>query len=83
MTPHPSNVRGYFCRACGGPLPSGGHCLFHPLCLKVDKRRRVAEAREKERRKFEKWLSQQRCPECGAKLALQKFVTVAEPLGGD
>jgi hypothetical protein len=57
----------HYCRGCGGPLPRGWKGLFHPNCLKADKRRRVQEAREREHRKFQEWLSKRRCPACGAR----------------
>jgi hypothetical protein len=58
----------YHCRGCGQSLPSLSRCLFHPVCLKADKRRRVQETRQRERDKFERWLNRQKCPRCGAGL---------------
>ena len=63
-----ASVASYFCWSCGGPLPPGWEGLFHPACLKADKRRRVREARHKIRMEFERWLGQKRCPKCGARL---------------
>jgi predicted DNA-binding transcriptional regulator AlpA len=56
-----------YCRGCGGPLPPGWEGLFHPNCLKADKRRRVHEIRKKEQKKFQEW-SKRRCPSCGTRL---------------
>jgi hypothetical protein len=64
----------YHCRGCGRELPPSKRSLFHPDCLKVDKRRRVQEVRRRERIRFERWLSRQRCPQCGAELG-----TLAHP----
>ena len=58
----------YYCRGCGGPLPQGSPARFHPECLKADKRRRIAERRQRETQQFHKWLRRCRCPECGATL---------------
>lgn len=63
----------YYCRRCSKPLPAGWQGLFHPDCLKTDKRRRVQEQREKERRKFQKWLSRQECPKCGARFGQRQL----------
>ena len=60
--------RRHYCRGCGGTLALGWRGLFHPDCLKADKRHRTREKRRQEREKFQAWLSQQRCPRCGAKL---------------
>lgn len=68
MAPESASGADYFCRGCGEPLPSGFEGLFHPACLKADKRRRVREARQKLRGQFERWLSRQRCPDCGTRL---------------
>ncbi len=58
----------YYCRFCAEPLPSGSRELFHPDCLKADKRERMREKRRQERQKFERWLRGQGCSECVAKL---------------
>ena len=59
----------YFCRGCGQPLPAAWHALFHPECLKADKRRRTQEKRRLERARLQQWLHRQRCPQCGATMA--------------
>lgn len=56
------------CRGCGRLLPLGWRGLFHPDCLKVDKRRRVRQKRRLDRERFERWLGRLRCPECGSRL---------------
>jgi hypothetical protein len=66
------NATVHYCRGCGGPLPPGWEGLFHPDCLKADKRRRVQEDRKREQRKFQEWLSKRRCPSCGARLGPQQ-----------
>jgi len=55
----------YFCRGCGGELPSGSRSYFHPECLKADKRRRTREKRAQEREQFARWLRRVPCPRCG------------------
>ena len=55
------------CRGCGEPLENPRR-TFHDECLKADKRRRVAERREKERKK---WLGVFRCPRCRRKCACE------------
>jgi hypothetical protein len=57
----------HFCRGCGQPLPPGSRRLFHPDCLKADKRRRVREQRQQQYELFARWLLQQSCPKCGAR----------------
>lgn len=62
-----------YCRGCGKPFPAARRsALFHPLCLKADKRRRVAERRRQEIGRREKWLKawlrRQHCPHCTASL---------------
>ena len=57
-----------FCRGCGQPLPAGLRVLFHPKCRKADKRRRVSEKREAERKRFAEWQSRCSCPQCGTRL---------------
>ena len=59
----------HYCRGCGGLLPLGTRALFHPDCLKADKRERMRGKRRLEREKFERWMKLQRCPGCGARLA--------------
>jgi hypothetical protein len=58
----------YFCCVCGEPLPSNRRSIFHSECLREDKRRRVKEARQRERERFEKWLRRHKCPQCGVEL---------------
>ena len=60
----------HYCRGCSRPLPLGTTALFHPDCLKGDKRERMREKRRCEGEKFVSWLRRLRCPECGAKLEL-------------
>ena len=64
----------YYCRGCGGPLPQGSSAHFHPECLKADKRRRIAERRQQEAQRFQKWIRRLQCPDCGANL--EKLVQV-------
>jgi hypothetical protein len=58
----------YYCRGCGVPLPQGSSVHFHPECLKADKRRRIAERRQRETQRLHKWLRRRKCPDCGASL---------------
>ncbi len=58
----------YYCRGCGGLLPEGSSARFHAECLKADKRRRVAEWRQREAQRFQAWLRRHRCPDCDASL---------------
>lgn len=68
-------TRQYHCRGCGVPLPFGFRGLFHPDCLKADKRRRTREKRRVEREKFEAWLRRLQCRECETSLGrVQKRV---------
>jgi len=60
-------ARHHFCRGCGQPLMPGSRRLFHPDCLKEDKRRRVRQQRQQQYEQFARWLRQQTCPNCGAK----------------
>lgn len=60
----------YFCRGCGQPLPASWHGQFHPQCLKADKRRRTQEKRRLQRIRLQQWLQRQRCPQCGASMAV-------------
>ena len=64
----------YYCRGCGGPLPQDSSVHFHPECLKADKRRRIAERRQRETQRLHKWLRRRKCPDCGA--SLEKLVQV-------
>jgi hypothetical protein len=57
----------HFCRGCGLPLITGSRSLFHPECLKEDKRRRVRQQRQQQHELFERWLRQETCPKCGAR----------------
>lgn len=63
----------YFCRGCGGPLQEGSKARFHAECRRNDKRRRVAERRQRqatrESRVLRKHLGRMNCPDCGASLA--------------
>ena len=63
----------YFCRGCGTPLPEGSKARFHAECRRADKRRRVAERRERqstrENRIVHKNLRRLNCPDCGVSLA--------------
>ena len=63
-----SQRQAYCCRGCGGPLPQGRSARFHAECLKADKRRRVAERRQRETQQLHPWLRRHRCPDCGATL---------------
>jgi hypothetical protein len=58
----------YYCRGCGDALPQGNSARFHPECLKADKRRRIAERRQRETQRFHKWLRRRKCTNCGASL---------------
>ncbi len=60
----------HYCRGCGRPLLSRGR-LFHPDCLKADKRRRVREKRREERERTRQWLRKHGCGECQAKFRSQ------------
>ncbi len=73
----PSQASAYYCRGCGGLLPERSSVRFHPECLKADKRRRVAELRQREAQRFRTWFSRQHCPECGAKL--EKLANAGPP----
>ena len=68
------NVARHYCRGCGRLLPPDFKGLFHPDCLKVDKRYRTSEKRRHERERFEAWLKRQRCHDCGAKLGVKPQV---------
>jgi hypothetical protein len=82
MTSRSNSTTGvYFCRGCGGPLPPGLKGLFHPECLKADKRRRVREDREKKRWGLERLLSRVQCPQCGARFAQQKVEAAPKSTG--
>jgi len=61
----------YHCRACGRLLAADSKSLFHPTCLRSDKRRRTAMKRQAERQRFEQWLDRQKCRRCGATLGLK------------
>ena len=65
------NVTRHYCRGCGRLLPPGFKGLFHPDCLKADKRRRVQEKRRKEREKTWQWLRKHGCGECQARFRSQ------------
>ena len=58
----------YYCRGCGGALPQGSSARFHPECLKSDKRRRIADRRQRETQRLHKWICHRQCPSCGATL---------------
>jgi hypothetical protein len=58
----------YYCRGCGGALPQGSLARFHPECLKADKRRRIAERRQREAQRLYRWLQRRKCLDCGATL---------------
>jgi len=47
-----SQRQAYYCRGCGGPLPQGRSAHFYAECLKADKRRRIAERRQRETQQF-------------------------------
>lgn len=66
--PQGMQASAYYCRGCGGLLPEGSSARFHPECLKLDKRRRVAERRQREAERLQAWLRRQHCPDCGASL---------------
>lgn len=75
---------GYYCRGCGDPLPRSSRSLFHPDCLRADKRYRTREKRRLEREKLEAWLRRLRCRECGAQLGVKPqdgLRPAQEPLG--
>jgi hypothetical protein len=59
---------GYYCRGCGRELPAQFRGLFHEECLKVDKRRRVREQRQREQERFLGWLKKQECRNCGVRI---------------
>ena len=65
----------YYCRGCGDPLPQGSTARFHPECLKADKRRRIAERRQRETQRLHRWLQRRKCPDCGA--TLEKLAQVS------
>ncbi len=69
-----ANVTRHYCRGCGRLLPPGFKGLFHPDCLKADKRRRMQEKRRKEREKSWQWLRKHGCGECQAKFKSQAGV---------
>ena len=55
-------LTGVHCRGCGHPLDNPRR-TFHPDCLKRDKARRVAEKREKERKRIFRCLRcRKKCP---------------------
>jgi hypothetical protein len=63
----------YFCRGCGKPLPDRSKARFHAECRRADKRRRIAERRQRhaarEAKLVRKHLRLLNCPDCGASLA--------------
>ncbi len=61
----------HHCRGCGGLLAPDFKGLFHPDCLKADKRRRMREKRRKEREGTKQWLRKHGCGECQAKFRSQ------------
>ena len=63
-----NQVAAYYCRGCGRPLPQGSSAHFHPKCLKADKRRRMADQRQREAQRFHTWLQRCTCPQCGSGL---------------
>ncbi len=70
----------YHCRGCGGLLPGRSSTRFHPECLKADKRRRLAERRQREGERFQARLKRQRCPDCGASLEKLAKIEPRRPL---
>ena len=66
----------YYCRGCGDALPQGSSARFHPECLKTDKRRRIAERRQREEQRLHRWLRRHQCPNCGGTL---EKLTHADP----
>ena len=65
----------YHCRGCGEPLPAKYAGLFHPDCLKADKRRRTREKRKTEQERIWKWLRKNACVECQAKFRSQARIS--------
>jgi hypothetical protein len=61
----------HYCRGCGGPLAPDFKGLFHPDCLKADKRRRMREKRNWERKRIWIWLRKHGCGECQARFRSQ------------
>src|ERR1035438_3255197 len=64
--------RRYYCRGCGRPLPPGLRSHFHRECLRIDKRERVREQRQREKAQLEALLHKQRCLNCGARYGDQR-----------
>jgi hypothetical protein len=58
----------YYCRGCGQPLAKDFPGLFHPACLRIDKRHRTREKRRVMREEIGKRLRGLGCPNCGANL---------------
>jgi hypothetical protein len=65
----------HYCRGCGKPLPHGSHGLFHPDCLKADKRRRIWEKRRREQERIWKWLRKNGCAGCQANFRSQERIS--------
>ncbi len=63
-----SQRQAYYCRGCSGPLPQGRSARFHAECLQADKRRVIAERRQRETQQLHAWLRRHRCPDCGTTL---------------
>ena len=64
--------RRYYCRGCGGQLPSGVRAHFHKECLRSDKRERVREQRLREEKRFKARLLKECCPKCGTRYIDQR-----------
>jgi hypothetical protein len=62
----------YYCRGCGKPFPTGVRSHFHKECLRIDKRRRTADQRRREKERVDRLLEKQRCPKCGAAYSEQR-----------
>ncbi len=70
-----STVFRYHCRGCGDPLPVAWRVLFHPDCLKADKRRRIREKRRREQERIWKWLRKNGCAGCQANFRSQERIS--------
>jgi predicted RNA-binding Zn-ribbon protein involved in translation (DUF1610 family) len=63
----------YYCPGCGKPLPRGSKARFHADCRRRDKRRRIAQRRQRDAQRETQRLGARlrhlKCPDCGASLA--------------
>ena len=61
----------YHCRGCGEKLPPNCYALFHPECLKADKRLRTQEKRSLESERRSAWFARQKCLVCNSVMSQQ------------